>query len=313
MKGAGATGVDRMRRRWLAGAGAAAAAAAAYAGWRHWPARVADEAALRAAHAAALPPLAGPVPVYHLGHSLVGQDMPGMLAQVAGHRWNNQIGWGTSLKQHWTGRILGAESNGPPGYRPAFEAVDSGDYAVIVLTEMVELTAAIRWHDSGRYLGKWAERARQARPDVRVYLYETWHELDDPAGWSERIAADRPALWEGELLRPALGRGQVIHVIPGGQVMAAAARAAEAGEVPGVAGRADLFADEIHFSDLGAWLMAMTHYATIYARSPEGLPAQLAKWDGTLAGAPSDAAALALQRLVWQVVAADPLSGVREV
>jgi hypothetical protein len=278
--------------------------------WRMRRAPVPDAAAFRAAYAVPLSPQAGPVAVYHLGHSLVGRDMPAMLAAAAGHSYHSQIGWGTSLKDHWTGEVTGAEENRPPAHRPVFEALDSGEYPVVVLTEMVELRDAVRWHQSGRYLADWAARARAANPAARVYLYESWHRLDDPAGWAARIAADRAALWEGALLQPAFARGQQVHVIPGGPVMAEAVRAAEAGDIPGVTGRAAFFTDEIHFGDLGAWLMAMVHHAVIYGRSPEGLPARLPRADGRLAGAPSDAAALVLQRLVWRVVTGDPLTGV---
>src|SRR5690606_25646244 len=141
--------------------------------------------------------------------------------------------------------------NATEAFRPAGEALDSGAYPVVVLTEMVELRDAIRWHDSARHLARWAARARAARPEVRLYLYETWHRLDDPEGWEARIAADLLALWEAQVLRPAVGRAGLIHVVPGGQVMAALPAPAEAGILPGLAGRQDFFADDIHFNDLG--------------------------------------------------------------
>jgi hypothetical protein len=184
----------------------------------------------------------------------------------------------------------------------------------VVFTEMVELRDAIRYHDSAARLADWAAVARKARPDVRLYLYETWHRLGDPAGWLERIDADLPALWEGQVLRPAMGReglaAGVIHVIPGGQVMAAAVRAAEAGQLPGLTRREEFFTDDIHLNDIGAWLIAMTHYAVLYHRTPEGLPAQLSRADGTPATPPPSDAALALQKVVWQVVTGYPASGV---
>ena len=54
----------------------------------------------------------------------------------------------------------------------------------------------------------------------QVYLYETWHNLDDPEGWLERIDADLERHWLDDLLRPAMARGAGdIHLIPGGQVL----------------------------------------------------------------------------------------------
>ena len=39
--------------------------------------------------------------------------------------------------------------------------------------------------------------------------------------------------------------------------------------------------DMIHLSDLGEYLVAVTHYAVLYNRSPIGLPAQLNRADGS--------------------------------
>ena len=49
----------------------------------------------------------GPLKVYHLGHSLVGRDMPIMLQQLAGaeHTFSSQLGWGTPLKAHFEEEI----------------------------------------------------------------------------------------------------------------------------------------------------------------------------------------------------------------
>lgn len=297
----------------LAAAGVAGLGAAAWAWFGR--ARSLSEAEWQAAFAAPLVPPTGPMQTYHLGHSLVGRDMPAMLAEVAGHLHHSQLGWGSSLGDHWKGAVNGfAEENAHPAHRPVREALESGEYPAVVFTEMVELKDAIRYHDSAARLADWAALARKARPDVRLYLYETWHRLGDPAGWLQRIDADLPALWEAQVLRPAiaqagLGAG-VIHVIPGGQVMASAVRAAEAGQLPGLSRREDFFTDDIHLNDIGAWLIAMTHYAVLYHRSPLGLPAQLARADGTLATPPGPDAAQALQKVVWQVVTGYPATGV---
>lgn len=276
-----------------------------------------------AAYDAALAPLAppaGPLRVYHLGHSLVGRDMPAMLAQMAGHSHASQLGWGTPLRAHWEDavEITGfAEENAHPAFRPAHQALQSGQYDAVVLTEMVELRDALRWHAGAAYLARWVLAAQSGNPDTRIYLYETWHRLDDPAGWLTRIDADLDALWLGELAQGAMAWGAPpVHVIPGGQVLAAAARAVEAGAVPGLARREDFFArlpdgtvDPIHLNDLGAWLIALAHHAVLYHRLPETLPGALTRADGTPVVIPPDTAA-ALQALVWRVVRTTPRTGV---
>ncbi|WP_342078852.1 hypothetical protein [Yoonia sp. SS1-5] len=260
----------------------------------------------------------GPQRVFHLGHSLVGRDMPAMLAQLTGqsHRYESQLGWGTPLKAHWDPDtpINGfAEENDHPRYRDAKEALASAEYDALILTEMVEIKDAIKHFDSPAYLSKWADAGWAAKPELRVYLYETWHPLDDPDGWLARIDADLARHWEGQILRPALADREPIrpiYVIPAGQVMAQFVRAVEdQGGVDGITNRQDLFSDEIHLSDLGAYLVALTHYAVLYQSSPIGLPHQLVRADGTMADAPTEEAARLMQATVWDVVRNYPRAG----
>ena len=278
--------------------------------------------AARALHDVPLEPPDGPMRTFHLGHSLVGRDMPAMLAQLAGHAYESQLGWGTPLRDHWdpdrTIAGFGPE-NDHPRFRDARAAVGSGDYDAVVMTEMVELRDAIRYHDSATTLARWAELARAANPEVRLYLYETWHHLDDPAGWAARIAQDLPDLWKARVLHPAIAAsGQAIHLVPGGQVLAAfVARIEAEGGIDGIARAADLFAvtpegtpDTIHLNDLGAYLVALTHYAVLYHRDPTGLPHALTRADGTPARAPAAEAARAMQAVVWDVVTRHPETGV---
>lgn len=306
--------------------GLPAAIAGLAAAWWLWPRPLADVAPTGLSHAAPLMPPDAPLAVYHLGHSLVGRDMPAMLAQLAGagHRHDSQLGWGTSLRQHWEpdAPINGfAAENAHPRFRPAREAIGSGDYDAVILTEMVELRDAIRHHDSARYLARWAGLARGAAPQVRLFLYETWHGLDDPAGWLDRLDKDLPDLWEARLRLPAMAAsGQDIHLIPAGQVMARVVRRIEAaGGIGGLRRRDDLFArgrdgatDPIHVNDIGAYLVALTHYAVLYQRSPVGLPHALRRADGSPADAPSPEAARLMQQIVWEVVTGIPGTGVAQ-
>ena len=283
---------------------------------------VRDPAPLDAQTFSALYSSPAPVPggqrqIFHIGHSLVGRDMPAMLAQLAGegHGYASQLGWGATLKSHWDPDepINGFDQeNDHPAYRDAHEAVESGDYDALVVTEMVEIKDAIQYFDSPVHLGNWAQKATQN--NLPVYLYETWHQLDDEAGWLNRIDQDRTAQWEDRVMRPALARmetPQPIYVIPGGQVMAAVSRyLTENGPVGPLTSHEDLFRDKIHFNDFGAYLMALTHYAVLYQRSPIRLPHTLTRADGTPADDIGPEAALAMQQIVWDVVAGSPMTGV---
>lgn len=261
---------------------------------------------------------AGPLRVYHLGHSLVGRDMPEMLAQLAGagHRYESQLGWGATLRAHWGDDAVAGfgEENAHPRFRPSAEAVDSGDYDAVVLTEMVEIRSAIRYHQSTVYLRRWSERIAGARPDTRIFLYETWHQLDDAEGWLNRLDLDLGRYWEEEILGPAQAAADLpdaIRVIPAGQVLASFVRNVEArGGIEGISTESDLFRDTIHLNDLGAYLVALTHYAVLYQKSPVGLPRQLRRADGSLAEAPAEETALLMQQIVWDVVTGYPKTGV---
>lgn len=316
-----------MRRTALLGGAAALAFLGGGVGW--WRSRQSDRlpagrppvsAEVFAAAHRALPPPEGPMATYHLGHSLVGRDMPKILAQLAGHSFASQLGWGASLRNHWQGpeAVNGFEvENAHADFRPAREALASGQYDVVVFTEMVELRDAIQWHGSPYYLAQWANLAKAANPDVRLYLYETWHALDTADGWETRITRDLPELWEGEVLRGAMAwEAPALSLIPGGQVLLAAARAAEAGGLPGLESRRDFFGvspegkpDQIHLSALGSYLIALTHYAVIYQRSPTGLPGRVSLVDQPELEVPADLAA-ALQRLVWKVVTSVRRTGI---
>ncbi|GGX48668.1 hypothetical protein GCM10007385_15870 [Tateyamaria omphalii] len=307
----------------LALLGLAALGSAAYL-WRSATPPVAPPPGLTASemqtlYAAPPTPLTGQVRGFHIGHSLVARDMPSMLAQLAGgdYAYESQLGWGTPLRAHWDPKekINGFDAeNDHPLYRDAHEAVDSGDYDALILTEMVEIREAIMYFQSWEYLQKWTNRAREAKPDVRIFFYETWSNTDDPEGWLNRLDLDLNRYWLDGILRPALAESDAqgaIHVIPGGQVMAAFLRAVGATSgLPDVSDVNDLMTDTIHFNDLGAYLMALTHYAVIFGRSPEGLPHTLNRSDGTPATAPSAETAALMQKVVWEVVTSTPLTGV---
>ena len=76
-----------------------------------------------------------PLKVYHLGHSLVGQDMPGDACaswRATGTTSNSQLGWGSFMR-----RTLGAgmsrstdlrKSNAHPQHRDPHEALAMGTY-----------------------------------------------------------------------------------------------------------------------------------------------------------------------------------------
>ncbi len=270
-----------------------------------------DDTAFNALYDNSTPVPTGRLNVFHLGHSLVGKDMPAMLMQLAGggHSYASQLGWGSFMREHWEPDvpIKGfVEENTHPEHRDPHEAIESGEYDAFVLTEAVEIRASVKYFASPLYLHRWAKAAESKNPGIRIYFYETWHPLDDPEGWLARLDRDLGLYWEGEILRRALNyedNPRPIYMIPAGQVMARFVRVVEArGGIGLIKTRHDLFSDNIHFNDLGAYLVALTHYAVLYQKSPVGLPHALIKADGTAATDPGPEVARLMQETVWQIV-----------
>ena len=82
------------------------------------------------------------------------------------------------------------------------DAVDSGDCDAFVLTEMVEIRDAIRYHASPAYLHRWAARAAKARAQVRgrLVVADQAEELD--------AAAER-----GDVVRDVGGSSQAVLLL----------------------------------------------------------------------------------------------------
>jgi hypothetical protein len=287
-----------------------------------------DSVALDELYAQPLAPPVKPLRIFHIGHSLVNRDMPMMLEQLAGtgHYHRSQLGWGASLKSHWEPNVPVngfAQENAHARYQDARKAVDSGQFDVVILTEAVEIKDMIKYHDSPQYIRKWARDARAANPQSRVYLYELWHHLNDPAGWLERLDRDLGLYWEGVLLAQGLAHkdtGGPVYVIPAGQVMARLVREVEKhGGLDRLRSREDLFAltdkgerDMIHLSPLGNYLVALTHYAVLYHRPPPGTPQRIQLVNGTQLPEISPELARLMSEVVWSVVTSYPKTGVAQ-
>ncbi|PCJ47245.1 MAG: hypothetical protein COA74_11935 [Gammaproteobacteria bacterium] len=88
------------------------------------------------------------------------------------------------------------------------------------------------------------------------------------------------------------------------------------GGVEGISSPEDIFGrnadgglDPIHVNDIGAYLVALVHYAVLYQTSPEGLPYQLKNETGKNAVAPSKQAAQLMQEITWRVVSENYRTG----
>jgi hypothetical protein len=104
------------------------------------------------------------------------------------------------------------------------------------------------------------------------------------AGWEEILAyvnANRPS------------DSPPMRMIPEPDLMAAIYDEIESGHAPDMEDISDLFTDTINLNELGAYYIALTHFAVIFNRDPRGLQntpsvsPELAAW---------------MKDLVWQVL-----------
>ncbi|MBL9051265.1 MAG: hypothetical protein JNK19_14235 [Tabrizicola sp.] len=188
---------------------------------------------------------------------------------------------GSPMERRWTDR-----SAYPPD---AFVVMP--EYDLLVITERAPLSRTLDAHDSRGYALKWFNRAFELGNDGKgadTILYATWAETDSgpDATFNDRDAK----LTFRERMVPEMRDWQTIadyvnanrpagsnpmSVIPGPLIMAAVYDSIEAGTAPGLGSITDLFTDNIHINDLGAYLISLAHFAVIYRRDPRIVPSKM--------------------------------------
>ena len=151
-------------------------------------------------------------------------------------------------------------------------------------------------------------------PNAKVYLY---------AQWPSRKSDDWIAAWQGmkddrytavlEGLRTGTERGNQVFMIPTGWAMYRLHKKMELGLVPGYTSAWDLYSDGVHVSNVGSYLVGVSYYATIFGKTPVGLP--IGGYQGQAGTAAdyfqiSNELAKMIQETVWEAVTAHPDSGV---
>lgn len=252
------------------------------------------------------------VGVLFVGHSLFGQTNPQMLKDVLQQaapqaEVSAQIINGAPLKHNWD---HGADTD-----INARDVLGQGDTNVVILTEAIPLQNHLDWSGTAEYAQKYYDLAVKSRPDTRVFLQETWHNLlsgtgaevlyDDGADvpWRDRLDQDL-AKWRGIVTAVNAGRaGETpeMVLIPAGQAMARLDSLISEGAVAGLSDIRDVFADDIHPNDIGFYFLTMLQYAVLTGESPVGLPHRLSDpWGGSYK-TPNAELAKDLQSIAWAV------------
>ncbi|MHC4694410.1 MAG: hypothetical protein ACYS67_16845 [Planctomycetota bacterium] len=127
---------------------------------------------------------------------------------------------------------------------------------------------------------------------------------ESPKTWQE-AAANHTRYFE--ILRTYMQRrfpGRLVLIVPGGRALIALKDQIEAGKVPAMKDFfAEIFADDLHLSAKGRYLISLVHYACIYAESPEG------KVSSLTTGLSAEQARI-FQRIAWQTVRDYEWSGI---
>ncbi|MEX0298885.1 MAG: hypothetical protein AB3N28_07430 [Kordiimonas sp.] len=274
-------------------------------------------------------------PVYSLsdnilfvGHSLVNIVMPEMvrtqieyLGGVGSTEYQMTIG--APLQWNWNNPDSGQGVN-------ARTHLAQGDTDVLVITEAVPLINHTEWSGSNEYASNYYNLAVASNPDVRVYLYETWHSNLSGTGvevpydanghipWRERLEQDL-AKWEAIVDAVNEQRGEdepEMLLIPAGQALGEVYDQVLAGNIPGITSEQEFFdtffADDIHMSDLGNFFISMVQTATIYAVDPAEFSNTYDDEYGNTVVTVPDELMTVLQGIVSEVVTSYPHSGVSD-
>ncbi len=259
---------------------------------------------------------------FFLGHSLVNFNLPNMVNKlsIAGGKtfdYKLNIGNGAGLQMHWTNpHSAGSQAHWWD------TTLNKGGFDNFILTEAVPLKGHLIWNNTYRLADSFYRFAKQYNPNIKVYLYETWHCInsglplgcdwddDDTIAWRNRLSLDLP-LWEGIADSVNLLHTDDMLIIPAGQAMARLYDSIIGGNVPGITTLQQLYSDDIHLLNLGNYYIACLMYGIIHEESPLGLPNQLTdEWGTPYVSFPTTNQAQVFQRLAWQTICAYQRDGV---
>lgn len=233
--------------------------------------------------------------VFFIGHSLMS-EIPGMTKSLVEKNPRYRFGLrhqdipGSPLRYHWEQKDR--PDMGEPIYGGRYHIhLKTGEFDTLILTDSVPRGGKDQEAETIDYLGRFADFARQHRPDIQIFYYETWHHLTSgtPANspydartpnrnlkWRQRIDAD-VEMWERIVRKVNEDRpGKApIRFIPGGSILAAVSDAIDAGQIPEWKSIEDLFSDEIHINRYGQYVMTLAYYAAITGKSPVGASADV--------------------------------------
>lgn len=265
---------------------------------------------------------------YHIGNSLtdtINWIFP-IQAESAGKNlyYMRKTIPGCGIQGNWEANERGFAS--PEGWMNNYERVFAEKRVTHLFLQPFPNPPGI--NSDAEYGGHFIQLARKHNPAVQPWLYAQWPALNWAhdahcvgAGWMQPpwFPPNRnPATWEEAMANKMLYYREVfdrwnalegekpVRLVPGGPALVRAKRMMEAGEIPGLVDRDFknvFFDDDIHLSRAGRYLVGLVVYACMFEESPEG------KVSSVGSGLTVEQAKI-FQRIAWETVLAEPLSGV---
>ncbi len=154
-------------------------------------------------------------------------------------------------------------------------------------------------------------------PNLRIYVYSRWprRDKDDSLDFDKKWLRKYTGGFDGteetkeyfekltlELRKAYPNIQERILMVPVGDVLYELNQRMKAAQVPGYTSINQVYADGIHFNNVGSYIVACTFYTTLYKENPKGLTAN--PYDIN-----NPQLVSIIQEAVWKVVSRHALSG----
>lgn len=253
------------------------------------------------------------------GHSLTDNPIGDYLEQLADQRerdygWEQQIVIGSPLRfrtrgenssdASFSGYSLGKNREGNEKdllqELASPTAIGASErYDTLIVTERHDIMDVIQWEDTVPLLRHYHDRLREHESSVRTLFYQSWPDIDrsNPQEWiayqTEELAAWECAASKVNLSLQRDSAPQAVSVLPVAVALAKFVERVLAGSVPGATGLDAVFTDDVHVTELGAYVAAAAAYSATFQVSPVGATPP--------SGIEAGAATVALE-VAWEVV-----------
>ncbi|MGV6818587.1 MAG: PKD domain-containing protein [Thiotrichales bacterium] len=248
--------------------------------------------------------------VYHIGNSVtdgVKYQKLAALAQTQGktHSWARHMIPGAPLEWIWTHPNDGFKED-PYGYYP--QALPNYAWDAVIAQPFDRPL-----DNTVKYAGRFFDLALQGNADTQLYIlafyprrnWEGWGNDWEGQWLADSATSTSKAFFEtvAQNLTTSHPNARKVLLIPAGEVMYQLNLKINAGQVPGYTSIWDLYADDVHLTETGSYLLAVTHYTTLYREDPRSLG--LGDYDV------QPDIAQTIREVAWEVVSSYEWAGVK--